>query len=212
MTHSTKPYEVGYLSFDDKAADLLYEVVNCRYELLPAEALEDIFSIGFDDRKLFLGIGAVRFPTIPDVAAKQILSSGSLQPRDNYVVCIVGGRHELFPQSHAELRSATPNDLQAVAVKMLEGWPEQARQFVAVGESESFFVVGMYTSVPGPLSCRRHLGSHGSNFFELKNPRCSLPRVRFHHERFGLNGSKAANQLVAVVQDYCNPLSGRQFC
>jgi len=120
-------------------------------KVLPAEALEDIFSIGFDDRKLFLGIGAVRFPTRPDGAAKEILSSGSLQPRDNYVVCIVGGRHELFPQSHAELRSATPNDLQAVAVKMLEGWPEKARQFVAVGESESFFVVGMYTSVPGVL-------------------------------------------------------------
>ncbi len=27
--------EVGYLSFDDKAADLLYEVVNCRYERKP---------------------------------------------------------------------------------------------------------------------------------------------------------------------------------
>ena len=27
--------EVGYLYFDDKAADLLYEVVNCRYERKP---------------------------------------------------------------------------------------------------------------------------------------------------------------------------------
>ena len=27
--------EVGYLSFDDKAADLLYEVINCRYERKP---------------------------------------------------------------------------------------------------------------------------------------------------------------------------------
>jgi DNA replication protein DnaC len=27
--------EVGYLSFDDKAADLLYEVVNCRYQRKP---------------------------------------------------------------------------------------------------------------------------------------------------------------------------------
>lgn len=27
--------EVGYLSFDDKAADLLYEVINCRYEHKP---------------------------------------------------------------------------------------------------------------------------------------------------------------------------------
>ena len=120
-------------------------------KVLPTEALEDIFSIGFDDHKLFLGIGPVRFPTIPDVAAKQILSSGSLQPRDNYVVCIVGGRHELFPRSDAELRNVAPSDLQALAVQMLKAWPEQARQFVAVGESESFFVVGMFTSVPGVL-------------------------------------------------------------
>ena len=27
--------EVGYLSFDDKAADLLYEVINRRYERKP---------------------------------------------------------------------------------------------------------------------------------------------------------------------------------
>ena len=45
----------------------------------------------------------------------------------------------------------TPKDLQALAVEMLKDRPEQARQFVAVGESESFFVVGMYTSVPGVL-------------------------------------------------------------
>ena len=32
MLSSTFSVEVGYLSFDDKAADLLYEVVNRRYE------------------------------------------------------------------------------------------------------------------------------------------------------------------------------------
>ena len=120
-------------------------------KLLPPEAIEDIFGIAIDERKLFLGTGAVRFPTKPDIAAKEILHSATLEPRDNYAVCIVGGRHELFPRSHAELRSATPEDLQAVAVKMLEGWPEKARDFVGGGDSESFFIVGMSTSVPGVL-------------------------------------------------------------
>jgi hypothetical protein len=32
---------VGYLSFDDKAADLLYEVINCRYERKPRRSLEN---------------------------------------------------------------------------------------------------------------------------------------------------------------------------
>jgi DNA replication protein DnaC len=35
MLSSTLIDEVGYLSFDDKAADLLYEVVNRRYERKP---------------------------------------------------------------------------------------------------------------------------------------------------------------------------------
>ena len=35
MLNSTLIDEVGYLSFDDKAADLLYEVVNRRYERKP---------------------------------------------------------------------------------------------------------------------------------------------------------------------------------
>ena len=74
-----------------------------------------------------------------------------LTPRENYVVCIVGGRHELFPKSDAELRGAGPEELQAFAVEMLAEWPESARQFVASGDSDSFFSVSMYTSVPGEL-------------------------------------------------------------
>jgi len=35
MLTSTFIDEVGYLSFDDKAADLLYEVVNRRYDRRP---------------------------------------------------------------------------------------------------------------------------------------------------------------------------------
>ena len=35
MLSSTLIDEVGYLSFDDKAADLLYEVINRRYERKP---------------------------------------------------------------------------------------------------------------------------------------------------------------------------------
>jgi 2-polyprenyl-6-methoxyphenol hydroxylase-like FAD-dependent oxidoreductase len=104
-----------------------------------------------DERKLFLGTGAVRFPTKPDAAAKKILPSATLQTRDNYVVCIVVGRHELLPQSDTELHGAKPQDLQALAVQMLKNWPEKERPFISGGDSESFFIVGMYTSVPGVL-------------------------------------------------------------
>ena len=150
---AVRPQRAPQLNTMDAGVQAIYGRVpyELAEKLLPPEALEDIFGIAIDERKLFLGTGAVRFPTKPHVAAKEILRSAALEPRDNYVVCIVGGRHELFPQSHAELRSATPKYLQAVAVKLLEGWPEKARDFVDGGDSESFFIVGMSTSVPGVL-------------------------------------------------------------
>lgn len=110
-----------------------------------------IFNIVIDDRKLFLGTGAVKFPTKPDAAAKEILPSVRLNAREDYVVCIVGDRHELFPKSDTELRDAKPEELQALAVEMLKQWPDNAQRFVASGDSDSFFIVGMHTSVPGEL-------------------------------------------------------------
>ncbi len=148
-----RPQRAPHLTTMDAGVQAIYGRVpyEVAEKLLPPEGMSDIFSVVIDERKLFLGTGAVRFPTKPDVAAKEILPAATLQARDNYVVCIVGGRHELFPQSDTELRHAKPKDLQALAVEMLKGWPEKARQFVAGGDSESFFVVGMYTSIPGGL-------------------------------------------------------------
>ena len=64
----------------------------------------------------------------------------------------MGGRHELFPKGDTELHDVKPDELQMLAVEMLNGWPEKARQLVASGDSGSVFVVGMYTSVPGELN------------------------------------------------------------
>jgi hypothetical protein len=52
---------------------------------------------------VFLGTDAVKFTTEPEAAAKEILPSATLKRRDNHVVCIVGGRHELFSRSDTEL-------------------------------------------------------------------------------------------------------------
>jgi 2-polyprenyl-6-methoxyphenol hydroxylase-like FAD-dependent oxidoreductase len=122
--------------------------------VLPEAALHDIFAIGMDSRKVFLGLGAVNFPTEPSAAAVRAGQPGLLQPRSDYVVCIVGGRHEYFPHSHDELRALAPAQLQEVALAVIADWPEQSRRAVAAAEPESFFSVGMYTSVPGRL--QRH--------------------------------------------------------
>jgi 2-polyprenyl-6-methoxyphenol hydroxylase-like FAD-dependent oxidoreductase len=120
-------------------------------KLLSGETLHDIFGIAIDERKLFLGAGTVKFLTEPDVAAQQLTPAVTLKPQEHYAVCIVGGRPELFPKDAAQLRDATPQDLQALAVDMLATWPKPARDLVANGDSNSFFIVNMSTSVPGKL-------------------------------------------------------------
>ena len=119
--------------------------------LLPGETLDDIFGIAIDEHKLFLGTGAVKFPAPPNVAAQQLTPPVTLMPQEDYAVCIVGGRHELFPKDAALLRDATPNELQTVAAAMLVAWPQTARDLVASGDSSSFFIVNMSTCVPGKL-------------------------------------------------------------
>jgi 2-polyprenyl-6-methoxyphenol hydroxylase-like FAD-dependent oxidoreductase len=119
--------------------------------VLPEAALQDIFAIAMDGRKVFVGLGAVAFPAEPSAAAQRAGRPGLLQPRGDYAVCIVGGRHEHFPHSHDELRTMPPARLQDVALSVIGDWPEPARNAIAAAEPESFFSVGMYTSVPGRL-------------------------------------------------------------
>ena len=119
--------------------------------LVPAETIGDIFTIATDERKVFLGLGSVNFPTPPDQAAETLAPTVKLKPQDDYVVCIVGGRHERFPQDRETLRAASSEALQRVAAEMLAAWPQQAASVVRHGDPSSFFFVDMYTSVPCSL-------------------------------------------------------------
>ena len=120
-------------------------------ELLPPAALQDIFSIAMDTRKVFLGLGAVRFPTEPSLAAAEAGRTGLLTAKDDYVVCIVGGRREHIPQSHDELRRLDPATIGDVARTVIADWPERARAVLEAAEPDEFFSVSMSSSVPGPL-------------------------------------------------------------
>ena len=120
-------------------------------EVAPDAVLEDIFAIGMDDRKVFLGLGAVEFPTTPLAAAAAAGRDGLLTERENYVVCIVGGRHRYFPAPHDDLRRRPAPELQQIALDVIEDWPAPARAVIAAADPESFFSVGMYASVPGGL-------------------------------------------------------------
>jgi len=97
--------------------------------LVPAETLEDIFTVASDERKVFLGLGSVRFPMPPDQAASRLAADTCIRPQDDYVVCIVGGRREFFP---ADLKTATGEELQRSAAQVLKSWP--ARALGVIGE------------------------------------------------------------------------------
>ena len=114
---------------------------------LPAETLGDIFTVAMDTNKVFLGMGSVQFPVPPDHAG-QTIAGIELQQRDDYLVTIVGGRPEFFPENLASLRSAPSAQLQSIAVATLTDWPERGRSILRCGDASSFFLVEMYTSIP----------------------------------------------------------------
>ncbi|WP_213773070.1 NAD(P)/FAD-dependent oxidoreductase [Bradyrhizobium sp. dw_78] len=116
--------------------------------IVPRETLEDIFTIASDERKVFLGLGSVLFPVPPEQAAKRFAPGAAMRPQEDYIVCIVGGRHEYFP---AELHDASGETLQRVAAEVIGAWPDRAASLVRAGEPSAFFLVKMYTSVPFAL-------------------------------------------------------------
>ena len=118
---------------------------------VPEQAREDVFTVAVDATKLFLGLGPVVFPTRPDVAAAQFMPAADLRPQDDYVVCIVGGRKELFGHDDAHLLALRSEELQALSVDLLKNWPERTRAIPAHGDPTSFFFVEMFTSIPCTL-------------------------------------------------------------
>ena len=115
---------------------------------IPKEALEDIFTIASDERKVFLGLGAVRFPTPPDTAAAKVAPGVVMLRQDDYVVCIVGGRHEHLPEV---TRDASGAQLQRIAAQTVQDWPGDGADLIRAGDASAFFAVEMFTSVPCAL-------------------------------------------------------------
>ncbi len=71
-----------------------------------------------------------------------------MREQDDYVVCIVGGRHEYFPDTGAAMRGWSADRLRHSAAGMLRDWPGAGAELVAGGDPTSFFLVEMHTSVP----------------------------------------------------------------
>lgn len=114
--------------------------------ILPQQALEDVFTTASDERKVFLGLGPVLFPTRPDLA------SPTLFRQDDYVVTIFGGRSNYFDIDDKALRHASGADLQRVAGELLKDWPANAAAIPSHCDVSSLFAVEMHSSVPCKLA------------------------------------------------------------
>ncbi|RSM44923.1 FAD-dependent monooxygenase [Amycolatopsis balhimycina DSM 5908] len=119
--------------------------------LVPDPVLTDIFTIAADSRKVFLGLGPVRFPQPPGQAAAELTPGMAMIPREDYLVCIVGGRHEHFPRLAEAATARSRHDLRGLAAYTVRDWPQTVTELFDVADPESFFSVRMSTSVPHGL-------------------------------------------------------------
>jgi 2-polyprenyl-6-methoxyphenol hydroxylase-like FAD-dependent oxidoreductase len=120
-------------------------------KLVPDQVREDTFTVALDSKRLFLGLGPVVFPTRPDLAASRGVPKADLRPQDDYLVCIIGGREELFGQDNSQLSALTSEELQKLSLELMKEWPGSSRAIPAHSDPTSFFFVEMYTSVPCEL-------------------------------------------------------------
>ena len=119
--------------------------------LVPDHVLEDVFTVAVDPSTLFLGLGPVVFPTRPDQAAAQVMPEAALTAREDYLVCIVGGRHELFADDDATLGRRSSSELQQICLDLMKDWPDSTQAVLRAADSQAFFAVHMYTGVPCEL-------------------------------------------------------------
>ena len=120
--------------------------------LVTEQVCSDTFTVALDSRKLFLGLGPVVFPTRPELAASQMFPLVRLRPQDDYLVCIIGGRKELFGHEDSQLSAMSSAELQMLSLGVTKEWPEATRAILRAADATSFFFVEMHTSVPCDLS------------------------------------------------------------
>lgn len=116
--------------------------------IAPKEVLQDIFTIAMDERKVFLGLGTVQFGLSPIEAVSKFAPGVPMIARSDYAVCIVGGRHQYFPEG---LRKASSEELKEIAIGAIKTWPESSLSLLRAADVSDFFVVEMFTSVPFDL-------------------------------------------------------------
>jgi len=120
-------------------------------KVLPELCIADVFTAASDSRKLILGVGPVIFPVRPGSAAQSLGLDTTLNEQHDYVGCIISGRKEFFGSDDIATRKKTSDELQQLAIDLLNDWPSEASSVPAAGEKGSFFYIEMNSSIPFDL-------------------------------------------------------------
>jgi 2-polyprenyl-6-methoxyphenol hydroxylase-like FAD-dependent oxidoreductase len=169
--------------------------------LLPEQALADVFAVAKDEKKRFVGMGTVIFPTIPSAAAARLSPGAHLDDPGDFVTCIVGARRERWDLDDAVMRRATGEELCAATLRLLADWPESSRAILRAVDPRSPFFIEMYTSVPcGPFA--------SSNVTLLGDAIHAMSPILGRGANMALrDASLLASHLVMVAEDKCDLLS-----
>jgi len=119
-------------------------------EVLPVHALADLFTGVTSEDKMILGLGPVLFPMEPSQAAGLLAPGALIGEQQDYLGCIVAGRHEFFGSDDA-MRAKSSDELQAFSATVLRRWSPLGAQVVEAGVPGSFFYIEMQSSIPFEL-------------------------------------------------------------
>ena len=117
--------------------------------LIPA-FLADGFAAVIGSRRIGMALGAVRFVTRPDEAARSV-PGASLSAERDFVMWSVAGGHAAFPGGDDALSRYTGGQLHAVALEMIRTWHPDLRALVAAAEPAETFYVQVRGATPVPL-------------------------------------------------------------
>ena len=119
-------------------------------EVLPVHVLADLFTGVTSEDKMILGLGPVLFPMEPSRAAALLVPGARLGEQQDYLGCIVAGRHEFFGSDEA-MRARSSDELQAFSATLLSRWSSLGARVVEAAVPGSFFYIEMQSSIPFEL-------------------------------------------------------------
>ncbi len=147
-----RPQRAPQATMMDSGARSIYGRVSVprAREVLPVHVLADLFTGVTSEDKMILGLGPVLFPMEPSRAAAVLVPGEQLVEQQDYLGCIVAGRHEFFGSDEV-LRAQGSDELQAFSAALLRRWSPLAARVVEAGEPGSFFYIEMQSSIPFEL-------------------------------------------------------------